>query len=1134
VLVCPVCGEENPERARFCLSCGAPLEGGDESTGEERRLVTVVFCELVGLGTGDAVTDPEELKRSLDPYHALVRTEVANYGGTVDKFMGATALSVFGAPIAHEDDPERALRVALNVRDAVQQLVESDPALRIAVRVGVNTGEAIVGRPGVGPQIGEAVTGDVVNTASRLLSLAGPSEIVVSEETFGAAEFAFEFEELEPVEVKGKAVALRPRRVLAARSRFGVDLRPRPSTPFVGRGVEREMLEAAFRRAVVEDSVQLVTVTGDPGIGKTRLVQELARFADEWPALVRWRQGRSLPYGDGVGYWALGEIVKAEAGILESDDPAAVGEKLSAAVSHHVDPSERDWVRARLAPLVGLEGVSPEVPRDELFTAWRRFLESIARTPAVFVFEDLQWADDGMLAFIEHLVDRALGLPMLVVCVARPELYERHPAWGGGRRNATSIALSPLSEQETWTLLSTLLERDVLSPRGREALLERAGGNPLYAEEFARMSRDLPADGETTLSGMPQTLQLLIASRLDSLQLEDKAVLQDAAVVGKVFWTGALASMSGRTQEEVERRLDEAARREFVRPARGSTVAGQHEYAFLHALVQDVAYGQIPRAQRAGKHVAVAGWIREVAGDRVSDLAEVLAHHYGEALELTSTAATGLDRDELEALTGTALMLAGDRAKRLDPARALPFYRRARETLPAEDPERVRALVEAAEAAEDLAMFEESRRDFDLAIEEARTRGDPLALGEALARRARSIQVHGPAARAMLEEAIEVLETQEPGPELARAYSAMAGHRYVAGENLASLPWADKALALADELGMEGEAVLALQYRGAARAQSGDRGGLEDLREALRRGLELGLGIETSIAYNNLAYQLWFWEGPDAALRVWDELAAFCRVRGFQTMALFAQAGALESMFDLGDWDQVLGASHEMRAWDLEHGPTRVSVTALTYEGWVHLRRGGVDEAAATLETLMPLARAIGYAEYLAPPLVLGAECHLATGDREGALAHVREFEEVTAEQEDYRAMFLPVVVRILVAAGAIEDAAALVAEAGPPASPRHRLGLVTARAVVAEARGELEEALAAYREAAAGWGAYRFGLECARTSIGASRILLALHRESDAEPLLDGALRLLRPMGAAPLLEEATALRARAGAGTV
>ncbi|MGE5459833.1 MAG: ATP-binding protein [Solirubrobacterales bacterium] len=1124
MVVCPVCGEENPARSRFCLSCGAPLGSREDPASEERKLVTVVFSELVGLEGG---ADPEELKHALDPYYALVRREVGDYGGTVDKFMGPTALSVFGAPVAHEDDPERALRVALNVRDAMSELAPADAGPRFGVRFGVNTGEAIVARLGVGPQIGEAVTGDVVNTASRLQQLAAPGELVVGEETFRATEFAFAFEELDPVEVKGKAEPVRIWRVLSARSRFGVDLRPRPSTPFVGRREEREMLEAAFRRAVVEQSTQLVTITGEPGIGKTRLVQELARFVDEWPELVRWRQGRSLPYGEGVGHWALGEIVKAEAGILESDAPDVVDDKLSAAVAHHVEVSERDWVRARLAPLVGVEGSSLDVPREELFTAWRRFLEAIARNSAVFVFEDLQWADDGMLAFIEHLVDWAIGLPMLVVCVARPELYERHPAWGGGRRNATSVALSPLSEQETSMLLSALLGRDALSGGARAVLLERAGGNPLYAEEFARMVRDAGlqlADGSGPV--LPQTLHLLIGARLDSLGAQEKAVLQDAAVVGKVFWTGTLAAMAGSTEEQIERSLEEAVRREFVRPIRGSSVAGQAEYAFLHALVQDVAYGQIPRAARAAKHVAVAAWIRDVAGDRVSDLAEVLAHHYGEALELARTSPTGLEIAELETAAGGALMMAGDRAKRLDPARALPFYRRAREVLAPDDPERIRALVEAAEAAEDLGQLEDAGRDFDLAIAEARQGDDRLALGEALARRARSVLMHGESARALLAEAIAMLEAHDPGPELARAYAAMAGHLYVAGEDLDALPWAGKALALADELGMDAVAVLALQYRGAARAQTGDPGGLEDLREALRRGLELGLGAETSIAYNNLAYQLWFWEGPGAAQRVWDEMAVFCRVRGFQTMEVFAQAGGLESSFDLGEWDRVLDTAEEMLAWDLEHGPTRVSIIALIYRGWVRLRRGDVDSAATTAEELLPLAREIGYAEYVTPPVVLSAEIALARGDAEGARARIREFAEITHDQEDYRTMFLPVVARVLVAVGDVEELERLLASTAPEVSPRRRLSAATARAILAEARGDLPAALDGYREAVAEWGRYGFGLERAMGSLGVGRVLVALERGAEAGEHLDAAAEVLRSLGAVAFLEEVEGLR--------
>ena len=1126
--ICAACGQENPDRARFCFACGAALGAHDEPPSEERRLVTVVFSELVGVGgEGRAPSDPEELKRSLDPYHALVRQEVTRYGGTVDKFMGASALWVFGAPVAHEDDPERAVRAALALREAVEELAEDESYRRVGVRFGIDTGEAVVARPGTGPQIGEAVTGDVVNTASRLLGLGGPGEIVIGEETHAAAEFAFGFAELDQVTVKGKRDPLRVWRVLSSRGRFGIDLRPRPSTPFVGRREERELLERVFRRSVSERSVQLVTITGEPGSGKTRLVEELQRFVDELPDLVRWRQGRSLPYGDGVAYWALGEIVKAEARILESDPPELAERKLAAAVEHNVpESSERDWLRARLAPLAGLEDATVEVPREELFTAWRRYLEALStRMPAVFVFEDLQWADDGMLAFIEHLVDWAVGLPMLVVCTARPELYERHPAWGGGRRNATSIALSPLSEQETSMLLSALLERDTLPARMWARVLDAASGNPLYAEEFARMLRAGPPVADDGEPPMPRTLQLLIGARLDTLGQEEKATIQDASIVGKVFWTGALASMSGLAEEEIERRLHEAVQREFIRPVHMSSVAGQREWAFLHALVREVAHGQIPRAARAAKHVAAASWIREVAGERVVDVAEVLAHHYMEALRSSRSTPTGLEVQQLEADAGSALMMAGDRAKRLDPSRALSFFLRARDVLHEGEPERTRALVEAAEAEEDTGRFEEATGHFELAVQEYRAAGDRLGIGETLARRARSVRLHGVAAHELLEEAIALLEAEEPGPELARAYARMAGHLYVAGDNRLAVEWAERSIVLADELGMEGETVLALQYRGAARAQLGDRGGLDDLQEALRRGLELGLGHETASAYNNLAYELWFWEGPAAAQTLWDEMEAFCRVRGFHTMEMWARGGALESLFDLGEWDRVLRTSAEMLLWDRQHGPTRVSVTALTYRGWVHLRRGGVEEAAATCEEVLPLARGVGYAEYLAPPLVLAAEVALARGDPEASRQHIRGFLDATEGSQEYRTMFLPVVVRVLVSLGEVREALRLVGEAEETATSRHRLGMLSSRAIVAEATGDLERAAELYAWAAVGWGEYRFGLECARVSLGAGRCLLRLGREQEAVQLLTEARRLLQPLGARPLLDEVQTL---------
>ncbi|MFB3739457.1 MAG: AAA family ATPase, partial [Candidatus Velamenicoccus archaeovorus] len=487
--ICPHCGEENPDRARFCVRCGSALAPPPGPGGEERKIVTVLFCELLGV---DAGTDPEDLRRILAPYVAMVRQQVTNFGGTVDKFMGATALCVFGAPVAHEDDPERAVLVGLNLVEAVSDLAVRSPDLPDQIRVAVNTGEAVVARPGSGPQIGEAVTGDVVNTASRLLRIAGAGETLVGEPTYRATEHAFAYEEREAVRVKGKAEPLAAWRAVEPRSRFGVDLRPRPETPFIGRREERSLLEGAFRRAVTGSSVQLVTVTGEPGVGKTRLIQELGSFVDEYPDLIRWRQGRCLPYGEGISFWALSEIVKAEAGILESDPPDEVRTKLGNALEPVVaEPGRRDWLRARLGPLAGLPGPATDVPREELFTAWRRWIEAMtARTPTVLVFEDLHWADDAMLEFIEHLVDWVVGLPLLVVCAARPELYERHPDWGGGRRNAATIALAPFSSAETAMLVSALLGSAVLPPQTQAMLLERSGGNPLYAEEFVRMLRD--------------------------------------------------------------------------------------------------------------------------------------------------------------------------------------------------------------------------------------------------------------------------------------------------------------------------------------------------------------------------------------------------------------------------------------------------------------------------------------------------------------------------------------------------------------------------------------------------------------------------------------------------------------------
>src|SRR5215216_610999 len=487
---CVDCGQDNPGGFRFCGACGASLTGPAPDPAEERRLVTVLFCDLVDFTARSDQADPEDVGAMLRPYHARQRAEIERRGGTLDKFIGDGVMAVFGAPMAHEDDPERAVGCALGMLAAIEELNQASPSLDLAVRIGVTTGEALV-RLGPDRQT-ESVVGDVVNTASRLQGVAPAGGVVVGETTFRATSRLFDYQELGAVQVKGKADPVPVWRLLGARSRTGIEAMRRAGTPFVGRQAELALLTGLFDRTVADRTVRLVTVVGEPGVGKSRYVGELAARLDDRTQVVTWRQGRCLPYGDGITFWALGEIVKAEAGILETDPPAQVSDKLREAVAALLpDPSEREWVRARLAPLLGIadpEAVKPE--RAELFAAWRRLIEAMAASgPVVLVVEDLHWADPAMLEFLGHLVEHSTGLPLLILATARPELLERHPGWGDNPA-ATRIPLGALSDLETAQLVAALVGRSVLPVGVQALLLERADGNPLYAEEFARLLAD--------------------------------------------------------------------------------------------------------------------------------------------------------------------------------------------------------------------------------------------------------------------------------------------------------------------------------------------------------------------------------------------------------------------------------------------------------------------------------------------------------------------------------------------------------------------------------------------------------------------------------------------------------------------
>jgi class 3 adenylate cyclase len=405
---CAVCGQDNPGGFRFCGGCGASLAGPARAPTEERRLVTVLFCDLVGFTARSDQADPEDVGALLRPYHTRLRAEIERLGGTLDKFIGDGAMAVFGAPVAHEDDPERAVRCALGVLAAIDELNQAYPSLDLAIRIGITTGEALVR---LGPdQQSEGVVGDVVNTASRLEGVAPAGGVVVGEATFRATRRLFDYQELGAVQVKGKADPVPVWRLERARSRTGIEAVRRAGTPFIGRQAELELLRSLFDQTAADRTVRLVTVVGEPGVGKSRFVSELAASVDARPGLVTWRQGRCLPYGDGITFWALGEIVKAQAGILESDPSAEAAAKLEAAVAGMLpDPSERGWLRARLAPLLGIAGPDAvKAERAELFAAWRRFVEAMAAShPLVLVVEDLHWADPAMLEFLEHLVERS-------------------------------------------------------------------------------------------------------------------------------------------------------------------------------------------------------------------------------------------------------------------------------------------------------------------------------------------------------------------------------------------------------------------------------------------------------------------------------------------------------------------------------------------------------------------------------------------------------------------------------------------------------------------------------------------------------------------------------------------------------
>jgi class 3 adenylate cyclase/tetratricopeptide (TPR) repeat protein len=966
---CPTCGQGNPEIARYCFACATPLTTVLPQR-DERKVVTVVFADLVGFTSHADGMDPEDVQALLAPYHARLRAELERFGGTVEKFIGDAVMALFGAPIAREGDPERAVRAALSIRDWVRSEHE------LQVRIAVNTGEALVSIV-ADPSAGETMAaGDVLNTASRLQTAAPENGIIVGEQTYWATRSVIDYREAVPVVAKGKSSPVPVWEAVAART----DLRGARlhRTPFVGRSRELESLESALVDVRSSDSARLATLIAGPGQGKSRLVHEFrARTAE-----AAWLEGRCVPYGTGVTFWALGEIVKAHAGILDAEPATTTAEKLATAVREALrDDPEAAWVEAHLRTLVGLasENGSWHDRRSEAFFAWRRFLEALAGArPLVLVFEDLHWADDDLLDFIDHVLEWASDAPLLIVCTARPELLESRPGWGASRQSSLLLRLIALRDEDVEQIVSALLGSSILLPETLTALLERADGNPLYAEQYTRLFLERGEVEEL----QPVTLQGLIAARLDALALADKELLQAAAVIGKIFWTGSVAAVAGRDSWSVEERLRVLEHRELVRHSRVSTLTGDSEWAFGHVLVRDVAYGQIPRADRAEMHRISGEWIESLG--RPEDHAEMVAHHYFSALELVPAPA-------IAERARVALRRAGERAFALNAfAAAARLFGKALELWPADDHERPllelnhgRALYRGEGAGAEAFA---AARDGLLAA------GNNAEAAEAeimLAELASYVGDHDRAS-SHLERGVELIE---PGPgSWAKAFvlSRAARLELLRARLDAAIALGRQALEIATALDLDEIRVHALNTIGTARVERNELEGLEDVERSLTLARRIN-SPESARGYLNLSVLTAMSGDLSRSFAVQSEGLREAERLGVDGWHRFLRGHSAQYAYWSGRWDDALVFAEEFLAETEAGSPHYEENQNRNVRALVRLARGDLEGALDDTARSVMRAREVKDAQNLCPTLAVRAFVLLSTGEPDIARELARE-----------------------------------------------------------------------------------------------------------------------------------------------
>jgi class 3 adenylate cyclase/tetratricopeptide (TPR) repeat protein len=1099
--VCRSCGADLPAAARFCASCGAPVSA---RFGDERKVVTVLFADLVGSTATGSEQDPEEFGAAIRPQLARMREALERNGGTIEKYIGDAVVAVFGAPVTREDDPERGVRAALAIRDA----------LGGAARVAVNTGEAVVSVGARAERGEELLLGDVVNTAYRIEEATPDGAVFVGETTYRATRDVIEYGERQLIEAKGKPAPVPVWEALKAWSTVPAASERAVQAPLVGRNEELTLILNTLARSKRHQMVQLVTLIGVAGIGKSRLAWELQQALEEASEAVTWHRGRCLPYGEGVAYWALDEIVKSEAGILETDDANAADEKLGASVRELVtDVSESAWVEGHLRPLLGLASATSRETRDEAFSAWRRYIESRAeRAPLVLVFEDLHWADEGLLDFIEHVADWSRDAPLLLLCTARPDLQERRAGWGG-HGNAMTITLSPLTGDETAELLSLLLSQSTVPDGLREELLTRAEGNPLYAEEFVRMLVDrglliLEDDGWTLRASelpMPDSVQGIIAARLDALATGEKTLLQAAAVLGRTFWPDGVAAVASIGRDEVDRTFNELDRRGLLRRYRPSP-GGESEYAFRHALVRDVAYGQIPRARRGEAHLLAARWFESLG--RPEDHAETAAHHYLRALEYFG--AIGGDIAPFAEPARVALRRAGDRALALNAfAASARFFGGALELSPT-DEERAGLLFSYGKA-----LSRSDAPDEDVLV---RARDSMVAAGDA--ERAAECQVmlaellwrRGQRERAFerLREALATLDDQPASYAKAYAFSALAQFQIRGDESEAALESARATMTIAEELGLDDLRADALITIGLARVMTGDVGGLEDLERSIQIAEEAN-SPQSVRGYLNLGSMLANLGDLRRAAARYAQGQRLAERFGDAAWTDSFEAERLYEQYWSGEWDAAWSLAEQLLA-RAERGPSRrLELDARLVQGWIALARGDIALAMADSDRALDFSREAGDPQNLYPALALRARTLAASDQLADAAASADELLNLMGEQPSlpsFWVMDLAIALARLGRGGELAKAAADVPSTRwLEAATAYVMGEPARAADLCAEIGALPEEAYARLEAA-----------------GAA---LAAGRRSEAEDHLSGALEFYRHVAAASYCRHAEALLA-------